>query len=93
MFIKRREDIETKKNANELIMKSKEELMLRVQRFGLWTSCDDMEHCLSHKKEKVAALKSQINFRRKVLGQVHVIINHKQHNFLYYYKRNIAVHV
>ena len=86
VFRKRREDIESKrlntieereremkkKKAKEL--KTKEDLTLQIQKFGLWTSYEDMEHGLSQissKKEKVDALKLQINFRRKVLGQVH----------------------
>ena len=86
IFRKRREDIEAKrikaigekerelkkKVAKEL--KLKEDLTLQIQQFGLWTSYEDMENGLSQlstKKGKVAALKLQINFRRKVLGQVH----------------------
>lgn len=85
-FAKRREEIVTrrmeaiarrerellKKRTNEL--KKKEELTLRIQRIGLWTSRKDMQDCLdgmSTKKAKIDALKVQINFRRKVLGQTH----------------------
>ena len=85
-FLKRREAIEAKrieaikvreremvkKKAKEL--KSKEDLTLQIQKIGLWTSCEEMDRHLeqiSSKKEKVSTLKLQINFRRKVLNQVH----------------------
>ena len=61
-----------KKKTKEL--KTKEDLTLRVQQFGLWTTYEEMHTSLknmSSKKEKINALKLQINFRKKVLGQVH----------------------
>ena len=86
LFQKRREDIEARRmkaieeRAREMKrkvlreLKSKEELTLKIQQFGLWTSRDDLESGLSQissKKGKVTAVKNQINFRRKVLSQNH----------------------
>lgn len=51
--IEEREREMKKKKAKEL--KTKEDLTLHIQKFGLWTSCEDMERGLSQispKKKK-----------------------------------------
>ena len=52
----------------------KEKLTKEIEAFGLWTSKakveDGIKSCTKQKGKK-AALKLQINFRRKVLGQTH----------------------
>lgn len=53
-------------------LKEKEELTLKIQQYGLWTSTRDVTEGLREiksKKAKLDALKSQITFRRKVLDQ------------------------
>ena len=63
---------ELKKSDNEL--KEKESLTLKIQQHGLWTTREDVIDGLQSIKSKVGkleALKLQINFRRKVFGQLH----------------------
>jgi len=64
--------------------------MKEVEKIGLWVSLEDIETGLerfSRKADRVKALKLQINFRHKVLGQSHsdksifqFSKNHKQHS-------------
>ena len=85
-FRKRREEIEKlrkiemekrerelkKKRDNEL--KEKESLTLKIQQHGLWTTREDVIdglQSIKSKRGKLEALKLQINFRRKVFGQLH----------------------
>ena len=85
-FQKRREEIETRRmkaliqkerelfQKTEKELKEKEDLTLKIQKYGLWTTCLEVDQhlCeLKSKKAKVDALKLQINFRRKVLNQSH----------------------
>ena len=68
----------------------KEALTKRIQKFGLWTTKEEVEkglHQLKSAKTKCDVLKLQINFRRKVLGQFHddksvILFSHqgKQHS-------------
>ena len=54
-------------------MKEKEDLTLKIQKYGLWTTrleVDQHLHELKSKKAKVDT-KLRINFRRKVLNQTH----------------------
>ena len=85
-FRKRREEIEKlrkiemekrerelkKKRDNEL--KEKESLTSKIQQHGLWTTREDVIdglQSIKSKRGKLEALKLQINFRRKVFGQLH----------------------
>lgn len=83
-FRKRKEEIQArrlellKKKAQEISkrrernLKEKEELTLLIQKYTLWTTRAEVEQklCeLTTKKAKVAALKAQISFRKKVLCQ------------------------
>ena len=61
-----------KKKAREL--KEKEDLTIKVQQIGLWTSIAEVHEnllLLSTKKAKFDALKLQISFRKKVLNQTY----------------------
>lgn len=85
-FLKRREEIRVKRQEavkekekeylkkKEKEIKMKEALTKRIQKFGLWTTKEEVEkglHQLKSAKAKCDALKLQINFRRKVLEQFH----------------------
>ena len=53
-------------------LKEKEELTLRIQRYGLWTTSSEVETqlaLLKNKKAKLDTLKIQLHFRKKVLNQ------------------------
>ena len=55
-------------------LKEKEELVQMILRYGLWQSKRQVQERLlklKSKKEKVAALKLQLDFRKKVLEQKH----------------------
>ena len=55
-------------------MKEKEKLTKGIQKTGLWTSRTEVEDGLDEfvkSTKKKEALKLQINFRKKVLGQNH----------------------
>ena len=55
-------------------LKEKEELVQMILRYGLWQSKRQVQEellKLKSKKEKVAALKLQLDFRKKVLEQKH----------------------
>ena len=55
-------------------LKEKEELTQSILLYGLWQSTQDIEKGLSllkTKREKVKALKTQLDFRKKVLEQAH----------------------
>ena len=63
------EKLQTKK------LKEKEELAQEIMKYGLWQSKDQVQEEISKirtKKEKIAALKLQLDFRKKVLEQKHV---------------------
>ena len=84
-FKKRQEEIESKrleamlqKERENLKKKEKDlkenDLTLKVQKYGLWTSGIQVKQQLSQiksKEAKVDALKVQLNFRKEVLGQHH----------------------
>ena len=93
-FKKRREEIVLKRlkaqkerekdrqKKHERLVKEKEELTVKLAQFGLWTTVAEVErglHSLDSKKKKQEALKVQISFRRKVLGQ-----NHEDKNVFYF---------
>ena len=55
-------------------LKEKEELAQEIMKYGLWQSKDQVQEEISKlrtKKEKIAALKLQLDFRKKVLEQKH----------------------
>ena len=55
-------------------MKEKEELVQMIIRYGLWQSKHQIQEellKLKSKKEKVTALKLQLDFHKKVLEQKH----------------------
>ena len=61
-----------KKKQKEL--KEKEKLTKEVQKVSLWTTCEEVARgleSLPSKMKKIAALKLQINFRKKVSCQTH----------------------
>ena len=61
-----------KTNSNSI--QEKEVLTKEVEKIGLWMSLEDIETGLerfSRKADRVKALKQQINFHYKVLGQSH----------------------
>lgn len=86
-FQKCREDIESKcmealiqkekglyKKKRPKKLKVKKDLTLKIQKYGLWTTCPEVDKNLGElksKKAKVDVLKLRINFRRKVLNQSH----------------------
>ena len=85
-FKKRREEIEQKRlkaqrerekarqKKIEKEIKEKEQLTMKLAIYGLWTTPNEVERglqMLHSKKEKQQALKVQISFRQKVLGQSH----------------------
>ena len=85
-FQKRREEITAKrldeikkkeeeiKRKREKELKEKERLTKEVQKTGLWTTHDDVAsglELLTSNTKKIAALKLQINFRKKVLCQLY----------------------
>ena len=61
-----------KKKEKEL--REKEKLTKEVQKVSLWTTCEEVARgleSLPSKTKKIAALKLQMNFRKKVLCQTH----------------------
>ncbi len=85
-FLKRREEIVNRRKEaqarkelqvikkREKEIKEKEQLTKMIECIGLWTIESEIEsglEVLKSVKEKVAALKLQINFRKKVIGQTH----------------------
>ncbi len=71
MVEKRRKELLQKK---EKELKEKEDLTLKIQQTGLWTTRREVKEKLDQikcKKDKLSVLKSQLNFRRKVLNQSH----------------------
>ena len=85
-FKKRREEIVLKRlkaqrerekdgqKKYERLVQEKEELTVKLAQFGLRTTVSEVErglYSLDSKKKKQEALKVQISFRRKVLGQNH----------------------
>ena len=85
-FTKRREEIERQRREaverkerelqrkKEKELREKEVLTLKVQSIGLWTARSEVRQHLCEikcKKDKISALKTQINFRKKVLNQSH----------------------
>lgn len=96
-FKKRRDEIERKRLEvqqardrarqlkHEKEVREKEELTKRLAPFGLWTTTTEVDQglgVLKTTKERQEALKLQINFRRKVLGQAH------QDKNLFYFSHN-----
>jgi E1A/CREB-binding protein len=68
------ERVREKQRKRENELKEKEALTRKIAPMGLWTTTVEVERGLKvfrKKKEKQEALKLQINFRRKVLGQAH----------------------
>ena len=73
-------------------VQEKENLTKEIEKLGLWTSANEVQDgldMLTTKAKKVNAVKVQINFRRKVLGQSHpdssvfkFSKNHKQHSLM-----------
>ena len=100
-FLKRRDEIIEKRQAavlrkelesikkREKEVRMKETLTKQIQKVGLWTSRSEVEEGLSKLKTatlKRDALRLQINFRRKVLGQTHTdknvfLFSHKGKQF------------
>ncbi len=86
-FKKRQEEMQTKrlnnllKKENELAKKQrqamieKENLTKEISKVGLWSTPVEVEtglDCLTTKTAKVKALKLQLQFRQKVISQVHI---------------------
>ena len=70
--MKEKEKEYLKKKEKEI--KMKEALTKRIQKFGLWTTKEEVQkglHQLKSAKAKCDAMKLQINFRRKVFEQFH----------------------
>lgn len=73
-------------------VQEKENLTKEIEKLGLWTSANEVQDgldMLTTKAKKVKAVKVQIIFRRKVLGQSHpdssvfkFSKNHKQHSIV-----------
>ena len=59
-------------HAHNKLLHDKEKLTEEIMVFGLWQSEDQIRECLASIKstsEKLRALKLQLDFRKKVLGQ------------------------
>ena len=68
-------------------LKEKEELAQEIMKYGLWQSKDQEEISkIRTKKEKIAALKLQLDFRKKVLEQ-----KHAGKTLFFHYKRQKAI--
>ena len=52
-------------------VKEKEKLTKEIEKMGLWTGRAEVEDGLVRNTKKMEALKVQINFRNKALGQTH----------------------
>ena len=52
-------------------LKEKEHLTENIVTYGLWQTSEQVERKLKTKKDKVKALKVQLDFRKKVLEQFH----------------------
>ena len=70
-LLKKQQDISCKQNR---VVQEKETLAKEVEKVGLWITMDDIDNGLESmckKADKLKALKTQIKFRQKVLGQSH----------------------